>query len=370
MTGSQARQTRITTGTGQRWRAGVAGLRRGMTYVRALSGAPDVELVAVADLDDEKVERACREYSVPHGRRSLGELLDVGLDLVVIATPLPLHAAHAVEALDRGVHVLSEVTAAGSLEEAEALVAAVERSGRHYMMAENCCYWGVIDAARALHARGAFGTVFYAEAEYIHDVQHLMHDENGRPTWRAERADPIIYCTHSFGPLLSITGQYPTEVTCFGTGSHFVPGMQDLQTALVRVTGGGLVRLTVSFTNTHWGHHRYHLMGTRATLDTGWIGHDEPRFLTRDLPHFERPVSLPIGVRMPGAPAAAAQAGHGGADWHVLRAFLDSLAIGKRPPIDVYDAVMMTLPGICARESAARGGQPVTVPQYQLRRQG
>ncbi|HEX2514924.1 MAG TPA: Gfo/Idh/MocA family oxidoreductase [Chloroflexota bacterium] len=349
-------------------RAGVVGLRRGATYARQLAAAPDVELVAVADLDGERVETVCRAHGVARGCSSLEELLEVGLDLVVIATPIPLHAGQSIAALERGVHVLCEVTAVETLDEAEQLVAAVQRSGRRYMMAENACYWGVVDAARALHARGAFGTIFYAEAEYIHALQQRMFDAQGDPTWRARWQDPIIYCTHSLGPLMAITGEYPTEVVCLGSGSHFVPGQQDLQTALVRLTGGGLVRLTVSFTNTHWGHHRYHLLGTRATLDTGWIGQDTPRFRSTDLPHAERPIELPLSTAMPGAPAAARQAGHGGADWFVLRAFLDSLAGGARPPIDVYDALMMTLPGLCAARSAAQGGRPVPIPQYQLRR--
>jgi predicted dehydrogenase len=339
-----------------------------MQHVRQLRATPDVDLVGVADLDAETVERVCREFGVPRGRATLSELLDVELDLVVIATPLHLHAGHAIEALDRGVHVLSEVTAVSSVEEAEALVAAVERSGKQYMMAENCCYWGVVQAAKALHGQDAFGTVFYAEAEYIHDVRHLMHDSQGRPTWRAQRADPIIYCTHSLGPLFSITGQYPTEVVCLGSGSHFVPGLADLQTALVRLADGGLMRVTISFANTHWGHHRYHLMGTRATLDTGWIGHDEPRFWTTDVPHLEKPVRLPLSIQIPSAPAAARQAGHGGADWFVMQAFLDSLRNGTRPPIDVYDSIMYTLPGVCAIQSAAAGGQPVAIPQFQTRR--
>ena len=287
-------------------RAGVVGLRRGATYARQLAAAPEVDLVAVADLDGERVEAVCRAHGVARACSTLEELLEVGLDLVVIATPIPFHAGQSIAALERGVHVLCEVTAVETLDEAEQLVAAVQRSGRRYMMAENACYWGVVDAARALHARGAFGTIFYAEAEYIHALQQRMFDAQGEPTWRARWQDPIIYCTHSLGPLMAITGEYPTEVVCLGSGSHFVPGQQDLQTALVRLTGGGLVRLTVSFANTHWGHHRYHLLGTRATLDTGWIGQDTPRFRSTDLPHAERPIELPLSTAMPGAPAARA----------------------------------------------------------------
>jgi hypothetical protein len=59
---------------------------------------------------------------------------------------------------------------------------------------------------------------------------------------------------------------------------------------------------------------------------------------------------------------------HGGADWWVVRSFLDALTTGKRPLIDVFDAVMMTLPGLCGRESSRNGGQPVAVPQLQPRR--
>ena len=154
------------------WRAGVAGLRRGLSYVRQLSTTPEVELVAVADLDDETVERVRRDHNVPRGYGTLHEMLGAQLDLVVIATPLHLHAQHAVEALDRGVHVLSEVTACGSLEEADALVAAVERSGRTYMMAENCCYEErfVLRQERPGHDRTGHAPLTQSrELRYIHE---------------------------------------------------------------------------------------------------------------------------------------------------------------------------------------------------------
>jgi predicted dehydrogenase len=348
-------------------RAGVVGLRRGRSHVRVLQ-ALGVEVAAVADLDAGLVERTCAEHQIARGVSTLDELLDNDLDFVVIATPLPLHGAHAVQALQRGVHVLSEVTAAATLEECEALIDTVERSGKQYMMAENCCYWALIQSAKAMHAQGNFGEIFYGEAEYIHDVRHLMHDAEGRPTWRAQRLDPILYCTHSLGPLLWITGQYPTEVTCTGTGSHFIPGVTDLQTATIRMDSGAVTRITVSFTNARWPGHRYTIYGTRASFDSGWVGRDQPRFWTTDIPHLQSPYHLPLGTDVPGAPAAARLGGHGTAEWYMVQAFLESLRTGQRPPIDVYDAVMYTAPGICARESVANGSRPVAIPQYHLRR--
>ena len=184
---------------------------------------PDVELTAVADYDETLVARVRQDFPSAQGYRSLDELLDADLDFVVLATPLPQHAAHAISALDRGLHVLPEVTAAATLDEADALVQAVERNGKQYMMAENCYYWGVVEAAQALREQRQFGAVFYAEAEYTHDVQHLMHDASGRPTWRAERMDPILYCTHSFGPLLTITGDYPPRSSAWGRAAILSP---------------------------------------------------------------------------------------------------------------------------------------------------
>jgi hypothetical protein len=109
-------------------------------------------------------------------------------------------------------------------------------------------------------------------------------------------------------------------------GSHFIPGVTDLQTALIRMDSGALTRITVSFTNSRWPSHRYTLFGTRASFDSGWVGRDQPRFWTTDIPHLQSPYHLPLGTDVPGAP------------------------------------------GICARESAANGSRPVTIPQYHLRR--
>lgn len=353
-------------GPSERLRAGVVGLRRGLSFVRLLQAMDDVELVAVADLDAARLEAVRRDQQVPHGCATLEELLQLDLDLLVIATPPARHAAHAIAALDAGVHVLCEVPAVAGLEDGEDLLAAVQRSGRQYMLAENCCYWAVIDAAQQFVRRGTFGQLFYAEAEYIHHIPQLRRTADGRPTWRAA-LEPIVYCTHSLGPLLWIGGQYPVQATCSSTGAHFDADVPDLQVAVFQLTDGGVARVTCSFANAHWGGHRYALFGTRASLDTGWVGRDQPRFWSLDVPHLSAPVALPIGTDVPGLVATARLGGHGTAEWRMIRAFLQAVRTGRRAPIDVYDALMYSVPGLCARE-AAHLGRPVPVPQYQLRR--
>jgi predicted dehydrogenase len=348
-------------------RAGVLGLRRGLSFVRVLQAMDGVEVAAVADLDSGLVERVCREHGIAQGCSTLAELLQHSLDFVVIATPPALHVAHTIEALDHGVHVLCEVPAVVRLEECETLLAAVEHSGRHYMLAENCCYWAFVDTVRKLRARGDFGAIFYSEAEYIHNIPQLRRDAQGQPTWRAT-LEPITYITHSLGPIIWITGQYPTEVSCYGTAEHFEPGVTDLHVAIFRMTDGSVARVTISFANAHWGHHRFAFFGTRASLDTGSVGLDEPKFWSPALPNIAAPVRLPLGTNFPQAPRAATLGGHGTAEWYMLQDFLRALREDRAPPIDVYDALMYSVPGLCALE-AARTGRPVAIPQYQQRRQ-
>ncbi len=355
-------------------RVAIVGLRRGSTFLRVLRDMPDARVAALVD-PDEAQRAAARELlpagAAPAEADSLAELLDGGtpVDLVVLATPPIGRVADAVLALGRGVHVLSEIPAAWNIEECEQLLAAVEASDASYMLAENALYWGFVDSARRMHAAGEFGRLFYAEAEMMQDMRPILRDAEGNPTWRMERTNPITYCTHSLGPLLSITGQYPTEVVCMGTGGSFGdPDIYDVQTALIRLTDGAMVRLTVSLANAHWHGHRFALFGTEASLDTGWVWLDKPRLFSERIPHVTGPIELPLGTDVPSAPAAATQTGVAAMNWMMMRDFLDAIREGRPPPVDVYDGLMFSVPGLLAAESARAGGTRIEIPQYQQRR--
>lgn len=364
-------------------RAGVVGLNRGYVFARLLQAMPGVEVVAVADLDDALVESVCTELQLQRGCTNLSELLQSDLDMVAIATPIAEHTPQSIVAIESGVHVLCEVPAVASVEECDALITAVERSGKYYMMAENACYFAVVDTVKQLHDRGDFGKIFYAEAEYIQDSPGPMHDAEGRPTWRG-KLDPILYITHNLGPIMWVTGQFPVETSCYGSGGNFEPDYTDIQVAIFRMTDGGVVRITCSFRNAHWGFHRLAFFGTRASLDSGWLGIDEPKFWSTSLPNIMSPVALPVGISLAdvpqrgalsremrvdidaGALQAASVGGYGG-EWHTIQAFVQALREGTPAPMDVYDAVMYSVAGICARNAAIQG-KPVAIPQYQHRR--
>jgi hypothetical protein len=56
--------------------------------------------------------------------------------------------------------------------------------------------------------------------------------------------------------------------------------------------------------------------------------------------------------------------GHGGMDYLVLRAFVESVQDGKAPPIDVYDTAAWMAITCLSEQSAAMGGMPVPVPDF------
>jgi predicted dehydrogenase len=104
---------------------------------------PETKLVALCDLDARRVDEAAQKVGGDLLRfTNYDQMLDAAkLDMVVVATPMPFHVSHSVSAINRGIHVLSEVPAATDLEQCWQLVSAVRANPNvKYMMAENCCY--------------------------------------------------------------------------------------------------------------------------------------------------------------------------------------------------------------------------------------
>ena len=132
-------------------RIGLVGLGdRGSGAVRRLPYVDDATIVALCDLYPDRVEkaqqilegigapRALYEYSGEEGYKELCERDDI--DLVYLAVPWQLHTTIAVYAMEHGKHVAIEVPAATSIAECWALVNTSERTRKHCMMLENCCY--------------------------------------------------------------------------------------------------------------------------------------------------------------------------------------------------------------------------------------
>ncbi len=356
-------------------RFGVIGLRRGQSFVRVCNAVGGADVTALFDIDADTAATVAREI----GARPYADLNEffAAVDAVVIASPLPFHARQAVAALDAGKHVLSEVTACHTLDDARALAAAAERSSAVYMMAENYRYLDEIELLKRMQDAGRFGELYYGEGEYLHDCHDLWYTETGELTWRG-KGWLSVYCTHSLGPLLYITGDRVKTVSALAVpGGKFDdrvthPTMHLMQ--MVTVSG---ITLRVRVDHVSPRPHQmayYAVQGTRGAFES-WRGHGDTSKIWLEDAHEPSRVSGDgaqwhaldelakryIPERL-AAPQEARHGGHGTSEYWLLKDFLAAIR-GERPvPIDVHRALDYILPGILAVESAAAGGAPQIVP--------
>jgi predicted dehydrogenase len=353
---------------------GIAGLRRGASFVGVFNAQRDTQVTAVCDVNAARA-RACAEAAgVPQWFAAYDELLASDVDAVLVATPAPTHAVCAVAALRAGKHVLSEVPAVYSLEEGRLLAQAVQETGRTYMFAENMNYMAFLQTFDRMVKDGRIGDPYYGEAEYIHNCEGLMHgrddgltpgSESG-PTWRAAMP-PIHYCTHSLGPLLQIFDDRIVTAVGMHTGPRLgqVTGTIDMEIGVFKTAKGNVLKVTCGFYNAREpSFHYFSIYGTRGVLESprgGWEGY---KANLGDIPNCHGMVTLPLDWSHTHLPPEAHAGGHGTSEFLMVRDFVEAIRGDRPPPIDVYFGLDMTLPGICAHLSAEQGSVPVPVPDF------
>lgn len=352
------------------WKIGLVGFGRGCAYARVFASRGDCEIAACCDASQQALERFQRELALPDERcfTNYEDFLGVEMDAVFVGTPIAAHAEQAVAALDAGINVLSEVTAASTLEECGRIVEAVRRSGKTYMLAENCVFWPFVQEWRRLVRAGRLGEVFYAECEYLHAIPERIIDPNtGEHKWRAERP-PVHYCSHSLGPVLEIMGDRIVRAMGLGQGHRIMPdapiGGIDIQVALFQTSKDAIIKLLrSSVAPRHPPIHYYMLQGTRGFVETdrGGPAGTGQLFIEEEM---ERAHQIRCSFVDESLPAEARAGGHGTAEYGVVQEFLRALQTGEKPLIDEVRAMDFTVPGLIAHESAMRGGIWLEVPSF------
>ena len=197
-------------------RIGLIGLGdRGSGAVGRLPYVDDCTIVALCDLYPDRVERAQKiledcgapraihEFSGDEGYKELCALDDV--DLVYLAVPWYLHTPMAVYAMEHGKHVAIEVPAATSIKECWDLVNTSERTRKHCMMLENCCYDFFEITCLNMAQQGLFGEVVHTEGAYCHNLEPFWDQYQGdwRMTYNKDHHGDV-YPTHGIGPICQV----------------------------------------------------------------------------------------------------------------------------------------------------------------------
>ena len=353
-----------------------AGVHRANAYFRSFQAHPDTEIVALCDLNEETLAESGEALGVTRRYTVFERMLDeVRPDAVVVSTPMQFHVPQSIAALQRGIHVLSEVPAAVSIDEARWLVHAADQSDATYMMGENFPYMKPNMMVRAMVEAGVFGDVYYTEGEYIHELSALHHTPEGVPTWRyywQVGVNGCTYPTHSLGPCLQWVKERPARISCVGTGRWTDPehAMDDTVLLLCKTASEKLIRIRVDMLSKRpHAMANYTLQGTKGAYESArregegnwvWLADycgDSDQWLP--LESFEDEF-LPEVWRDP--PAAAREAGHGGGDYFVVMDFVDAVKGLKPPETGIHEALDMTLPGLVSQESIRCDGEWLDVP--------
>lgn len=351
---------------------GVFGGRRGQVMVSVMAKHPDAELVAICDAYQPKLDE-CKEIAEKAGCKvalyqDFDRFMQHDMDAVILANYANEHAPCAIRLLNSGRHVCSENVACENMAEAVELVESVERSGRVYTYAENCCYFrGTLEMQR-VYQSGALGEFLHGEGEYVHLCEPIWPeltcgDKNHWRCWTPS----TFYCTHSIGPILTITGLRPTRVSAYETrnANSREYGRQGSDGSIIvcQMSNGGIAKFMP------WcGYKRepgslwYAVYGTKGMTETDRWGelYDRINVYTEESgkvesysPEFQDQSEFSRSVTE-----------HGGADFYTMQYFLDSILDrpGKEKAVDVYQALDMTLPGTLGYRSIYEGNIPLEVP--------
>lgn len=355
-------------------RIGIAGAPRGRSFLAGLAAYGDrADVRAVYEPDPVARQKFADDTGV--GTPASYEDLLAAVDAVILASPQQHHAPQAIMALSQGVHVLSEVPAAVSLEQARDLLAAVRHSSAHYMIAENYCFSSANLTIKEMARAGLFGDLYFGEGEYLHEMKSWHTDAMGRPTWRYHwqvgRAG-ITYPTHSLGPLLWWFEDRVVAVSCSGTGRHTDPEHQidDTVLMLARTAAGSLlkIRLDLLSNRPHLMNY-YSLQGTAGAYEAARVaGAPNHVYLLGHGPGEQwEPLDAYVEKFLPERyREVAAGAGHGGTDTFPVRDFLDAVRADRSPELDIYAALDMTLPGLVSESSFYEHGAWRAVPNPRL----
>jgi predicted dehydrogenase len=266
-------------------RVGVVGTGFGRYHMDAYSKQEDVELCALCDLNVPEAKEFADKYSVSHDRvfadyREMFSLPD--LDVVSIAVPNNLHAPMAIDALNKGKHVLVEKPMAINAQQAKSMVAAASKAGKRLMVEQAMRFGEDVQLLKALVDRGELGDIYYARSSWIRrkgwpKLNFPPGGTMGRGEWfiRKEEAghgalsdigvhmlDLVWYLMGTPKPL-SASGMMWNKVAAPILKRRKLPCEVDEMTCgVIRLEGGRAITIEIS-----WDSHNQHLHEARLYGD-------------------------------------------------------------------------------------------------------
>jgi predicted dehydrogenase len=365
-------------------RVGLIGLGFGAEFLPIYQAHPDAEVTAICQRSREKLDAVGDRFGIQARYTSFEDVLaDPNVDFVHINSPIPDHAPQTIAALKAGKHVICTVPMATTLEEATEIVDLVRQTGLKYMMAETVVYSREYLFIKEMHDRGELGKIQYLQASHPQDME-------GWPDYWKDMV-PMHYATHVVSPLMALIGGMADYVSCFGSGT--------VNDEIARRSGSSFAVETchIKVKNSDVAAHVWRVLwdtarqyresidvyGSKKSFEWELITGEHPVLHTAKQPEAEiaERVEVPDYAHLlpkeiqkftraiidEGHLSFVQGGGHGGSHPHMVNEFVSALLEDRDPFPNAEQSANWTSVGICAHQSALKGGEIVKVPDFNRR---
>ena len=365
----------------------IIGLGFGSEFIPIYQRHPHANMYAICQRDPQKLDAIGDAFGVEKRYTDYREVLkDPNVDVVHINSPIPDHAWMSIEGLKAGKHVSCTVPMATNIADCKKIVDLVKQTGLKYMMAETVVYAREYLFMKELLDAGKLGKLQFVQASHQQDMDGWPNYWPGLP--------PMWYATHCVGPVAGLIGKPAEYVSCFGSGrirkelikkygSPFA-----VETAHIKFKGTDVnARIIRSLFDTARQYREsIDVYGSKASVEWPLVEHEPLVMHTakRPEPKIPKPIRAPDFAKRLPAPirrfttkgvydlakkthlSFTQGAGHGGSHPHLVNEFVMALIEDRDPFPNARQSANWTCVGLCAHQSALKGGAIVKLPAFTI----
>lgn len=364
----------------------MVGLGFGREFIPIYLAHPNANVQALCQRNVENLNKVGDEFGIASRYTKYEQVLaDPKVDFVHINSPIPDHAWMSMEALKAGKHVMCTVPMATNIEDCEKICQLVQDTGLKYMMAETVVYSREFLFIREMYQKGELGKVQYLAASHPQDM-------DGWPEYW-ERMIPMHYATHVVSPCLGLMNNVAEYVSCFGSGTV----REDIakksgnkfavESCHIKIKDSDVACHIWRFLYDTARQYResFDVYGTKKSFEWTLVEHEPHVIHTAKKPEPEIPSKievpdyahlLPEPIRKFTLPAEIHDTehlsfiqggGHGGSHPHLVNEMVNALVENRDPWPNAVQSANWTCVGICAHQSAEKGGTIVKLPEFTLK---
>jgi predicted dehydrogenase len=361
----------------------MVGLGFGAEFIPIYQRHPYANVYAICRRDVAEMNKVGDRFGIAKRYTTFEEVLaDPEVDCVHINSPIPDHGWMSIAALKAGKHVMCTVPMATTIEECQEICELVKKTGLKYMMAETVVYSREFLFIREMYQKGELGKIQYMAASHPQDM-------DGWPAYW-EKMIPMHYATHVVSPVLGLVNGRAEYVSCFGSGTvrediaKKSGNKYAVETCHIKIKDSDIAAHIWRFLFDTARQYResFDVYGTKQSFEWTLVENEphvihtakkpEPEIASKvEVPDYAH--LLPEPIRMFTQSIQDADhlsfiqgGGHGGSHPHLVNEFVSALVENRDPWPNASLSANWTCVGICAHQSAEKGGEIVRLPEFTL----